>query len=306
MSSIPAYPSIQTLGHRFVLDIFKDPVQIEEKVDGSQLSARVSETGELTVRSKGRELCVPCEDKLFAGAVNTFLQLKNKLIPSTIYRGEVISRPKHNALTYGRVPVGNIILFDMDDGGQNYFSAEKRAAEAERLGLETVPVFYTGLVESFDQFKSLLDRESVLGGARIEGVVIKNYARFTDDAKVMMAKFVSEEFKEKHRIEWKQANPGKSDLIQNIIAIYRHENRWLKAIQHLREQGLLQDAPQDIPLLMKEVGLDIMKEEKEAIEKILLEKTWPKIKAGVVRGLPEFYKEYLAKQSFDGEKEKGS
>ena len=48
---------------------------------------------------------------------------------------------KHNTLAYSRVPKGNIILFDINSGEQDYVDANDLQYEALYLGLECVPVF---------------------------------------------------------------------------------------------------------------------------------------------------------------------
>lgn len=82
-------------------------------------------------------------------------------------------------------------------------------------------------------------------------------------------------------------------MIETIIDIYKHENRWKKAIQHLRDEGVLQGAPQDIGPLMKEISQDVLKEEEQAIKEMLWKYAWPQISRGVTRGFPEWYKELL-------------
>ena len=50
--SISAYPKIFAIGTDYICDIFKDVVEITEKIDGSQfVFGKVS--GELHIRSKG-------------------------------------------------------------------------------------------------------------------------------------------------------------------------------------------------------------------------------------------------------------
>ena len=100
----------------------------------------------------------------------------------------------------------------------------------------------------FGTVPGFLDRESVLGGQKIEGVVVKplNYDLFGPDKKCLMGKFVSESFKEIHGVEWKKENPAPTDVVQAIAASVRTPARWHKSVQHLRERGLLQDSPRDI------------------------------------------------------------
>lgn len=54
---IHSYPTIYNLGHRAIVDLLKGPVIVEEKIDGSQISFRKDEQGDLEVRSKGPSRC---------------------------------------------------------------------------------------------------------------------------------------------------------------------------------------------------------------------------------------------------------
>ena len=74
----------------------------------------------------------------------------------------------------------------------------------------------------------------------------------------------------------------------------------MKAVQHLREKDLLANEPKDIGPLMREVQDDIEKEEAEQIATALYQWALPQIKRGSVRGLPEWYKQELAKKQFEG------
>lgn len=294
---ITSYPSIYAIGHKAIRDIFSTEVLIEEKIDGSQFSfRRISET-DWIAKSKGAILGGDIQN-LFKPAVETMVSLLPRIKIGWTYRGEAVCRPKHNTLSYQRAPTGGLVLFDIDDGLENYLSREEKEEEATRLGLEIVPVLYQGKITEFDQCKTFLERESYLGGVKIEGFVVKNYNLFTIDKKVMMGKYVSEAFKEKHSKDWKNANPGKNDVLANLIAVYKHENRWVKAVQHLRDAGQLKGDPSDIGLLIKEVALDIQKEETEIIKDKLFQWAWKHIAKGATNGLPEWYKEYLAKGTF--------
>jgi len=305
MSSWHSYPSIFALGHRYVADLLLDPVLVQEKVDGSQISfgAFPNDSGYPTVRmrSKGAQINVLAPEKMFKKAVDYVVSIAETLTPGYTYRGEYLSTPKHNALAYDRVPKNHIILFDINPEQEAYLPFNVVQNEAERIGLETVTPLFFGMVESLEQFRSYLEHTSCLGGQKIEGVVVKNYARFGLDKKVLMGKFVSETFKEVHANEWKASNPSANDIVQTLIASLKTPARWNKAVQHLREAGLLEDSPKDIALLMKEVPSDIEKEEQEYIKAKLYEWAWPQIRRGVVAGLPEYYKQLLLVSQFNRE-----
>ena len=289
------YPNVYSLGHKAIEGIFNDEVLIEEKIDGSQFSAG-NINGELVCKSSGKIQFVDAPDDMFQLAIESVKTLD--LHPNWIYRCEYLLKPKHNTLAYNRVPIKNLILLDIDTGLESYMSYENKKIEAERLGLEIVPKIYRGIVKDFAMLQEFLQKESILGGQKIEGVVVKNYSRFGKDKKVLMGKYVSEAYKEVHDENWKTANPSKSDFIILLIETYKTEARWQKAIQHLRDNGLLENSPRDIGMLIKEVANDIAKECEDEIKQKLYLHFISLIKRGVTRGLPEWYKEQLAKSSF--------
>lgn len=296
---IHSYCKVMALGHPKIKDVLDGYVYIQEKIDGSQGSFAIDEGGVVAMRSSGAQVFAETADKLFRGMVATALHLAPVLISSAVYRGEVISKLKHNTLTYGRVPKGNFVLFDVEIK-PNYFCTNFEA-EAERLGLEHVPVFYRGPGKDVtkEMLEEFLTRDSMLGGCKIEGVVIKNYDKFGEDGKILTAKYVSPAFVEKHKLAWKGTNPGPQDVIDGLIESLKTEARWEKAAQHLRDRGELKGTLQDIGPLIKEAQSDLEAEEKEAVIKALYDWAWPKIRRGATGGLPEWYKEKLAIAAFE-------
>jgi len=296
MNSWHSYPSIYNLGHAALEPIAGMPLQVEEKIDGSQFSfGRFG--GELRVRSKGKEMIADAPEKMFAAGVEHVKTLD--LRDGWTYRGEFLGKPKHNTLAYERIPTGHVIIFDINPAEESYLSYEEKQAEAARVGLECVPRLHTGVMTT-NKLKELLDTQSVLGNVTIEGVVLKQYSLFGPDKKVLMAKFVSEAFKEKHSRSWKVENPGQSDIVDNIIAELRTDARFTKTVQHLRDDGVLTGELRDIPALMKELSTDTYREEETYIKELLFKWAWPKIQRGVQRGLPEWYKQHLAETQLGG------
>lgn len=293
-----SYPSTFALGHRALADLLDGPVLVEEKVDGSQFSFGVFDRGdeiglELRCRSKGAQLNLLAPEKMFENAIATAQALFNQLRVGWTYRAEYLVKPKHNALAYDRVPAQHLILFDINPAHEEYLPWETKADEAARLGLEVVPRLLHGALADISVLREMLQRVSILGGQPIEGVVIKNYARFGLDKKVLIGKYVSEAFKEVHAAEWKAANPNAGDIVQELIGTYRTPARWQKALQHLREAGKIEDSPRDIGLLMREVPEDIAQEAMDEIKLKLWSWAWPKIRRGVGAGIAEWYKESI-------------
>ena len=300
MSSWHSYPKIYSIGHGALTGFFDRPVYVEEKVDGSQFSfGRFGDR--VRCRSKGAELIVESPPDMFRSAVQGVLERKDLLLDGVTYRGECLARPKHNSLAYERAPIGNVILFDVNTGEESYGDRSMLEGEATRLGYETVPVLYEGMISSPDQLRVHLDRVSVLGGQKIEGVVCKQatVTMFGEDKKALIAKFVSEAFKEVHSREWRDSNPNKGDVLKELCEAYRTQARWQKALQRLRERGECKDSPTDIGLLIKLVAPDIEEECKAEIMERLWKWAWPHISRKAVHGLPEWYKSLLLAKQFE-------
>jgi hypothetical protein len=293
-----SYPKVYNLGHKYLEELFLDPVICEEKVDGSQFSFGRFD-GELKCRSKGAQLNVIAPEKMFLKAVEMARILD--LHEGWTYRAEYLTKPKHNSLAYDRTPSCGLIIFDINVGEEDYLPYLEKAQEADRLGLEVVPILKEGMIEDIAHFRQLLDTTSVLGGQKVEGIVIKNYSRFGLDKKALMGKFVSESFREVHAKEWKDKNPQNKDILQSIIEQYKTSSRWHKAVQHLKEKGELDSDPRDIGKLILEVKEDVHQECVDEISKLLFKWAWPHIQRGIVAGLPEWYKDELLKIQFGEE-----
>lgn len=295
-----SYPSLYNLGHRALEKLFDGPVVIQEKVDGSQFSFGVFD-GVLKCRSKGAQLDVLYPQQMFAKGVETVKRLQPMFRDGYTYRCEYLAKPKHNTLAYDRIPSQHIIIYDIQSAEETYLSPDEVRIEATRLGLEVVPTYAQFLKSPLttETVRELLTHTSVLGGQKIEGIVIKNYTQFGPDKKVLIGKFVSEEFKEIHGADWKDRNPGQGDVIALLATEYRTPARWNKAIQHLRDDGKLEDSPRDIGMLLKEINVDILKECEQEIKDKLWKWAWSKLSRELVNGFPAFYKEELMKRQLN-------
>jgi len=296
---VPSYGKVYSLGHAAIKALFDGVILAEEKIDGSQLSfMRVGD--EVFIRSHRKQLVLDGPLGMFELAVKSVKDRAHWMQENWIYRGEFLNKPRHNHLCYDRVPEGNIIIWDVDtNGGQNYLSWTEKQKAADDIGLEVVPMLYEGEVKDLDQLMELMELPSGLGGSKIEGIVFKNYSRFCPDGKIMMGKHVSEQFKESQRITFRAENPTQGDILQRLIVQYRTPARWAKAVQHLKEDGVLTDSPKDIGPLLKELNKDIEEECREEIKEYLYKWARKEILRGAGKGLPEWYKEQLATKQFE-------
>jgi len=286
------------LGHSLLEQLFDDPVIVEEKIDGSQFSFGKF-NGELLCRSRQVTIDMDDTEHMFALAVSQARDLLPYLSEGWTYRTEYLSRPQHNTLKYNRVPKKNLILFDVDLGFEKYLSYENKVAAASMLGLECVPLLYKGKIGLYEELRNLFERESILGGPKVEGMVVKNYCKFGVDARPLMGKWVSEKFKEDHKVVWSNKNPSGKDFVTVLSESLATEARWRKAIQHLKECGEYTQSPKDIGKLIKEVRADIREECREEIKNKLFSWAWPNIQRNITKGLPEWYKSELVKGQFN-------
>jgi len=302
---INSYPKIHSIGHPQISELFNGEILLEEKVDGSAISW-VVENQELFVRSKGVQLNVDVPEKLFSKAVEILKENINIFKSGVVYRGEYLSKKKHNCLNYDRVPKNNIIIYDIMTAPEAYVNYDEKKLEVERIGFEVVPLIYCGPGSkmSVNDLRDMMTKISCLGGVNIEGFVVKNYSKFTFDGKPMMGKYVSEIFKETNKVEWSKSNPTNKDILNLLIEEYRSKGRWNKALIHLKEKGSLTNSPKDIASLLKETQIDIEEECKEEIKEKLWNWAKSHIMRGAIKGLPEYYKEYLLNSQFIENKEK--
>ncbi len=195
----------------------------------------------------------------------------------------------------------HLALFGVSkDLNTTFLPYEELVEVAATLEIDVAPLIYKGFGDvNLDKLHEFLARESYLGGHNIEGFVIKNLHRESQIAgyisPILMAKCVSEEFKEKHGNDrqW----DTKTDKIEYLFGQYRSEARWNKAIQHLLERSELEYSPRDIGKLMKECNQDITTECKDEIMDALW-KLYNHNQRVWTRGLAEYYKDWLMQQQF--------
>lgn len=301
---INSYPKIYNLGHKELANLFTGVVHVEEKIDGSQFSMMLSGNGELVCRSKGVQINLD-DPGMFGKAVATARGLADigDLCEDTVYRCEYLQSYKHNTIAYEREPKGNLVLFDVEveSGSECYLNYQDKVNVSLRLGIDVAPHVKTladptsadvlALAESVQEMKSVLG-----GPLPPEGLVFKNYDQFGADKKILIGKYVRPEFREDNGKKWNAEKRGRTSaaILDTLTERFATEARWKKAIQHLRDAGKLEQSMRDIPALMAEIPADIEAECKREIIEALWAHFWPQLRRSVTKGLPEFYKDYLA------------
>lgn len=300
-----SFPKVYALGHPALREnggLLQGTVVVQEKIDGSQFSFGWFDGEGLLMRSKGARVFEG--NQQFGAAVEAVLARESilKVHRNVVFRAEYLSKPKHNTLCYERAPKDNLIIYDAEFAPNDFSNDPLRVANtAITLGLEFVPSLLTEAATVTEEWlKDRLETSTpVLGGAMVEGVVVKNYGAFGKDGKVLMGKYVSERFKEVHTKDWKERNPSGVHVVDRLAEKYRSEARWDKAIAFLRDHGELTDTPRDIGKLIEYVKEDLKVEEEQAIKDALFAWAYPKVSRAATAGLAEHYKQKLLEKQFE-------
>lgn len=292
------YQKIFSIGDPLLSNLFDGEVFVEEKVDGSQFRVIINAQGTARYGSKTVDYSDErAPDKMFVAAIAqaekhlSGLDLKNAFLVF-----EYLEKPQQNSLSYGRVPKDNLVLLDAMVENK-WLKPEEKKALADKVGFECIPLIFKGTISSVKDVESLLEKESFLGNAKIEGIVVKNYGQYHKAPFMLGApvfgKYVREEFKELNRETW---GVGKS-LEEKIMEHFPLEPRWQKVVQHARESGELKNGVKDIGKLIQLVEEDFSQEAQPLVKELLWKEFSHALKSMSRRGFPEWFKKKLLEES---------
>ena len=292
------WSKILTIGDPRLSDLFNGTVEITEKLDGSQINFGVSSLkglgdphGGLWIWSKGAVINPDQPPKLFAPAVEYIKSIQGTLLNDYSYHGEAVCSLKHNTLTYGNVPKNYIALYGVINSKGVMFNHQDIEIVSQILNIGYVPLLYKGLIDNLDTLKNYIDIPSMFGGCNAEGIVVKNYGQkifFNGDDILAQGKYVTEQFKERHK-----DNPEFADPVDRLISQFMGESRWLKAVQRRQEDTNEPLTVKDIGPLIGYISKDFSDEEKDYVKDQLYNIFKKKIIGGVTKGFPEWFKERL-------------
>lgn len=289
------FPKIYRIGSAEVEDILASPVEITEKLDGSQIGFGIV-SGQLLIRSKNNDVTNDkTKNSLFAPAIQTIQSLQEKLTPEWFYYGEAFSSKRHNKLTYDEIPLGNIVLFGIKKEDGSFVSDYKELEKtAERLNIAVAPLIYSGVADIDLLEKLLTETKSKYGAPYIEGIVIKNYAKQGQDSSMTVGKLVAEEFREiKKNRKPKGVGKDIESRVLSYFQCYATQSRWDKAIQHLNERNELSWSTSDISSLIKEIHKDVFEEEEETIKNELWNLLKKDFSREIVKDFAQYYMNLL-------------
>jgi len=280
------YPKVLRINSRGIEKLFEGPVEITEKLDGSQWRIKVSKDGTWDVGTKG----VSGKDNIakdFKPATDISEKLVKKArdllfskFPESddaILFMEYLRSEKHNTLQYTSCPVGGFYLFGitMIDSNENFVNLQRKdlIEVAEHLEIESPKVLYEGEIDP-QKLEDFLVNDSFLGGCKPEGIVIKNYNQTYPIDLIstsnwvgfpLIGKLVREEFTELNEKEWKT----KRDPISSALTPARFD----KVLQHLKEGGIeLTGEARDLQHIAPAFAKDVMDEEFENFKKVWIDR----------------------------------
>lgn len=299
MKKVPSYPKILNLGAAYTEDALLGTLVVQEKVDGSLFAFGVNDEGQLVIRSKNADIDPEVGQDMFQKAIDYVksLNLPERGLRDVYFYCEYLQKPKHNVCVYEKTPANHLVLFDVMTHGRFYSGGDivqhlqEVAGWAMDLGIDPIPVYTVGKLDK-DDLQQYFQKDSYLGGTKIEGIVIKNFARnimYNGQVYPLYTKFVRPEYREQSKELWE---PGENKL-DAYIETFHNENRWKKVMQHAKEAGQLTHTPKDIGNLIPLIYEDVLLEEAENIKRFLFDYFKGDILNASKRGFAEWYKTQL-------------
>ena len=301
------YPKVLSLGQPLIADIFGHPVEISEKVDGSQ--CRIQLTDDFVKCGSKNVNCA--DEKMFRLAHEQAERIWNEQIwwtfgdEITLFT-EFLNKEKHNVLIYGRVPQNNLYLFGaMADG--KHLQTDELIELAKELQIEPPCIFASQkIVESQSDIEEYLEIQSVLGNVKVEGVVIKQYHEtypallastqaFTGYP--MAGKLVRDDFKERLNKEW-SAKKQRETPLAKVATEFFTDARFRKAIQHLEDEGKITYEMNNLKYIIPEFYTDLVDEERDEIVKLAMSDFWRQLKRKSDNFAVQEWKKFLVEEQF--------
>lgn len=253
-------PDLGKRGTRSLLERGRNCV-VEEKIDGAQLTFEVRE-GQLVAGSRRHVLDPTRAPRRFRAVLSELRPATERMTPGLIYRAEVVAQPQAVTLAYERPARGLAVLFDVNRPDGSFLDPDARLVEAERLGMDCVPVLHAGEVTPALLTQLIATSTPLLGGERIEGVVVKA----ADDLSAgrLMGKFVADDFREVHVADWSGDTDPRS-MVQSLAFSVSTPARFRKMVAAMAEDGVLTGTRSDIGEFCRRTIANVAEEEGEEL-----------------------------------------
>jgi len=273
-------PGNPRTGHN---EFYDKVVTVQEKVDGSQFSFW-KDVGSSTVSVASRNRMLSGEESRFRVAVAHVRTLD--VPPGVIFRGEVVSKFRHNKIVYSRLPKHNLVLWDLvvlDAGSMPYNKRNLLKSMGERFDLEVVhEVCDPFKLTSADELTKLVEGPSAFGEER-EGIVVR--------CRAGVAKLVGQKMSE--HVHRRPRDKG-DDLAAFVAGSVNAERIIEKAAEWLRDEGMLEFKDSDIGKVIRTVHEDLDNEFSADMRDLLFRKMRKPIYAVISRNVATVYRKLLS------------
>ena len=301
------YPKVLGLGHEMIAEIFNNPVELSEKVDGSQCRIHLTED----ITACGSKNVGIADDKMFAIAHQQTQRIWNEKVwrafgdDITLFT-EFLNKEKHNVLKYERVPLNHLYLFGAIINDK-HLKTKELIELATEINIEP-PIILASKkeIESQDELEEYLTITSGLGGTLLEGIVIKNYDQSYPPLLAstqaffgypLVGKLVRDDFKERLNKEW-SGKKQKETPMAKVTSEFLTDARFHKSIQHLEDEGKIGYEMCDLKVLIPEFYNDLLDEEKDEITKLAMVEFWRQLKKKCDNYVVGAWKKHLLDKQF--------
>lgn len=301
------FPKVLGLGQPLLSEIFDDPVDLSSKIDGSQVRIHLTESN-VQCGSKNVDIA---DDKMFNIAHRQTERIWNenqwKMWGSDITLfTEFLNKPKHNVLSYSRVPKNNLYLFGALIDGK-HLKTEELIELATEIDIEPPHIIASQVkIDNPEDLNSYLETESVLGGTKVEGIVIRNSYRsyppllvstMAFDGYPLVGKLVRDDFKERLNVEWSGKKQRETPL-NKVASEFFTDARFRKAIQHLNDEEKITYEMNNLKDIIPEFYSDLIDEERQEIMELALDDFWRQLKRKSDNFVVKEWKRYLVDKQF--------
>lgn len=192
----------KVLSHAEAEAILREPVVVEEKLDGANVGISIATDGTLKLQNRGQYLLPPYGGQFVR--LMPWLQAREAALfdgldPHLILFGEWCAA--RHSLAYTALPDWWLLFDIYDREAGRFWSARRRDDWAQRFGFQLVPYVSRGRTNLGDLIRHLENDSSCFRAGPMEGIVVRQ-----DDAEwsIRRSKLVRADFTQSIAEHWRQ------------------------------------------------------------------------------------------------------
>lgn len=289
-----AYPKIMRLGKEETDGILDEPVTVQEKIDGANVSIWLNEFGGISYGSRTREL-----GKDDFNGFGTYVQAHTEALsiffkenPKVRLYGEWLVK---HTITYPDEAYKKMYLYDVyNEETDKYLEQSIVEGLAKELSFEYPKIFFTGEMVTIPMLEDIVGKSLVPDAANGEGVVIKRLDFINKYGNLIYAKKVHEKFKESNAIVFGGNNKFSETYWEMyIVNKYCTVGRVRKIMQKLQPEINERLDFQHIPEIVGRAYHDLITEEAWEIATKIVAVDFKKLKTLCSKKFIQIYKDLI-------------